>query len=218
MNATSGKGFSTFNVSLANQPRNSIVGGARHIPIAKFSRGNTRGRDSGNKRGTSINFYQNGPASKIKNAIDISMNKFDGQSNNQSVMLNESLNQRGDHPASNIFIGSKPATGYGSNGANIYSTAQQPNVYSQHVVLQGPNQFEVLGVSTQKSISPQRFTESRQAGQRKGNNQMAFINAKKTMTNGFNKTNGGAGGNPNSTYHGSNKNKMWGGFYPKYQQ
>ena len=46
MNATSGNGFSTFNVSLANQPRNSVVG-ARHIPITKFSRGHTRGREPG---------------------------------------------------------------------------------------------------------------------------------------------------------------------------
>ena len=61
------------------------MGGGRHIPITKFSRGQTRGRaalggesnTTGNKRVTSINFYQN-QAGKLKNAMDISMNKFDG--------------------------------------------------------------------------------------------------------------------------------------------
>ena len=68
MNATSGAAaFNNFGVSLAsqNQARNSVIGGGRHIPIAKFSRGQTRGRQlgesntTGNKRVTSINFYQN---------------------------------------------------------------------------------------------------------------------------------------------------------------
>jgi len=44
---------------------------------------------------------------------------------------------------------------------------------------------------------------------------MAYMNAKKTMTNGF-KLNGGPGGggpNPSATMHGS---KRWNGFYPKF--
>lgn len=92
MNATSGAtGFNNFGISLAgqSQARNSVVGGGRHIPITKFSRGQTRGRGAalggesnttGNKRVTSINFYQN-QAGKLKNAMDISMNKFDGGQN-----------------------------------------------------------------------------------------------------------------------------------------
>ena len=183
MNATSGAGgFNSFGVSLAQgqQPRNSVVGGGRHIPITKFSRGQTRGRalggdsnTTGNKRGTSINFYQN-TAGKIKNALDISMNKFDGGQNgkqnhggptslnNSSIILNESIKQSGN--PNNIFIGSsKPnTTAYMTHGMsnkkgnpNMYAgsaVAHNPSsVYQQHV-LAGPsgNQFEVLGVSTQK--------------------------------------------------------------------
>ena len=99
-------------------------------------------------------------------------------------------------------------------------------------MLTGPpaaNQFEVLGVSTQKqkSQSPNRFTDGRTSatgGQRKNNSgQVSFLNnaAKKTMTNSFNNNKSGAGSgpaapNPSATYHGV-KNKLWSGFYPKYQ-
>ena len=138
MNATSGaSGFNNFSVSLAgqNQPRNSVAGGGRHIPITKFSRGQTRGRalggesnttgHTGNKRVTSINFYQNG--GKLKNAMDISMNKFDGGANasqNGSIILNDSMKSAGN--PNNIFIGSsKPNT-------SAYMTHKKvnPNMYA----------------------------------------------------------------------------------------
>jgi len=60
MNATSGNGFSNFNVNLVNQPRGSVVGATRHIPLTKFSRAGNRARANGDgpgKRVTSINFY-----------------------------------------------------------------------------------------------------------------------------------------------------------------
>jgi len=43
-----------------------------------------------------------------------------------------------------------------------------------------------------------------------------MFNAKKTMTNGF-KMNVQAATNPNATFHGV-KDKLWSGFYPKFQQ
>ena len=46
MNATSGN-FNNFAVSLSNNSgvaRNSVVGGGRHIPLTKFTRGTNRSR------------------------------------------------------------------------------------------------------------------------------------------------------------------------------
>ena len=96
--------------------------------------------------------------------------------NNSSIILNESIKSSGN--PNNIFIGSsKPNTtaymthGMGSKkvSPNMYAggpSGHNPsNVYQQQHVLAGPsgNQFEVLGVSTQKqkSPSPNRFTEGR---------------------------------------------------------
>lgn len=102
MNQTSGQGFNNnFGVSLTQgQPRNSVVG-SRHIPITKFSRGGRRpagGNADGTKRVTSINFYQNGhgQSHKLKNALDLSLNKIEGikKSNGNSLnnsVLNESM-------------------------------------------------------------------------------------------------------------------------------
>ena len=121
MNATTanGAGFgASLNMSLqSQQPRNSVVGG-RHIPIAKFSRGHTRGRQGnnggeggGNKRITQINFYQStGQAAKLKEALDMSL-----QSN---PVTSDSPNLMASGPNS-IFVGSaKPGTAYG-NGPGV---------------------------------------------------------------------------------------------------
>ena len=164
-----------------------------------------------------------------------------GSLNNSSIILNESIKSAAGSNPNNIFIGSsKPNTSaymtHKKVSPNMYAGGPQPStVYQQNHVLTGPptaNQFEVLGVSTQKqkSQSPNRFTDGRTTatgGQRKNNSgQVSFLNnaAKKTMANGFNTNKssgvGGSGGpsaaNPNATYHGV-KNKLWTGFYPKYQ-
>ena len=141
--------------------------GSRHIPITKFSRAHTRGRGGdgiGGKRVTGINFYQSNhttqASAKLKNALDLSMNKYEngaGNAVNDSVISGTS---------NNIFIGGKPGT---SGGSKVYTSngranAQAANnVYTQQMVMQGTaTQFEVFGVSKQKQ-SPQgaRFTESR---------------------------------------------------------
>jgi len=125
MNATSGNGFNNFSVNLQNQPRNSVVG-TRHIPITKFSRGGNRNRGignvdavNGNKRVTSINFYQNNQAqaNKMKNALDISMNSsgkskvgLNGSLNNSSMILNESMKSSGN--TNNVFINKANASSY----------------------------------------------------------------------------------------------------------
>ena len=78
MNATSGN-FSNFAIQMNNHQaaRGSIVG-SRHIPIQKFTRGSTRGRDAPegekNKRVSSFNFYTNSHGPKLKNALDLSVN------------------------------------------------------------------------------------------------------------------------------------------------
>lgn len=86
MNATSGN-FGNFAVNLNNQQRNTVMG-SRQIPIAKFTRGSTRGRGGAveGKRVTSINFYQSNQGQKLKNALDLSMNLYDSNSG-----LNDSL-------------------------------------------------------------------------------------------------------------------------------
>ncbi len=113
MNQTSGQGFNNFGVSLTQgQPRNSVVG-TRHIPIAKFSRGGRRavGAHDASKRVTSINFYQNGhgQSHKLKNALDISLNKIEGVNKKSSgnSLNNSALNDSVKSHGTNIFIGSK---------------------------------------------------------------------------------------------------------------
>ena len=132
MNQTSGQGFNnSFGVSLTQgQPRNSVVG-SRHIPIAKFSRGGRRAgganADATAKRVTSINFYQNGhgQSHKLKNALDISLNKIEGGKKStgntlNSSMLNESMQSA---QSNNIFIGNK-------KGAQAYMTRDQVSMYA----------------------------------------------------------------------------------------
>ena len=162
MNATSANGFNNFSVSLNNQPRNSVVG-TRHIPISKFSRGGQRTRGinnvdggPGNKRVTSINFYQNSgtQATKIKNALDLSMkshathkNAANSSLNNSQVILDESMKSATAN-ATNIFnksTGSTYMTASGNHGMspNMYAGMQGSNpggVYQQQpVVLSGPS-------------------------------------------------------------------------------
>ena len=87
-------------------------------------------------------------------------------------------------------------------------------------MLTGPgnhNQFEILGVSTnkQKNTSPSRYEGRTTAtgGPRK-NNQMGIIKAaKKTMTGGFKLAGPGASANPNATATGGGSTR-WNGFYP----
>ena len=73
--------------------------GNRHIPITKFTRGSTRGRGGpdADKRVSSINFYTNSHGSKLKNALDLSINNSaayestQGSALNNSLMINESM-------------------------------------------------------------------------------------------------------------------------------
>ena len=122
MNQTGGN-FGNFSVQLANNSaaRNSVVGN-RHIPITKFTRGATRGRggqdgDNG-KRVSSINFYTNSHGSKLKNALDLSINNTAayestaGSALNQSLMLNESMVSGQHHQMSKTTgKGSSPSAG-----------------------------------------------------------------------------------------------------------
>ena len=114
--------------------------------------------------------------------MDISMNKFDGGQNggsnlgstgkqsqgatslnNTSIILNESIKSTGGGNPNNIFIGSsKPNTSayltHKKVSPNMYAGGTAPSaVYQQtNHVLTGPagaNQFEVLGVGTQKQKS-----------------------------------------------------------------
>ncbi len=145
--------------------------------------------------------------------------QFETQQSNVNTSMNDSMQSM---PKQSILIASKPGTAYMNNqaaAAQIYD-----GVYNQQIMMNGngQNPFEILGgrQQKQKASSPNRYaSEGRTTaatGTRRQSNGMTYMNAKKTMTNGF-KLNGGPGGghgpNPSATMHGS---KRWNGFYPKF--